>query len=91
MIFKFPKQVKSDLIGYETLVKLYYTFFSQNLVFSELVLDFCQTTFFDANLCAVLGAILSKVSENNNTVKFINLPSSVHNIFTRNHFLSNLG
>ena len=91
MVFKFPKQVKSDLIGYETLVRLYYSFFSQNLAFSKLTLDFCQTTFFDANLCAVLGAILSKVSENNNTVTFINLHSSIDNIFTRNHFLSNFG
>lgn len=91
MVFKFPRQVKSDLIGYETLVKLYYSFFSQNFVFSELTLDFCETTFFEANLCAVLGAILSKVSENNNIVKFINLRPKIEEIFTRNHFLSNFG
>ncbi len=91
MIFSFPKEVKSNYGGYETLVRLYYTFFSQNSEFSELKLDFKDTYFFDANLCAVLGAILSKVNENNNTIIFLNLKPKVESIFTRNHFLSYFG
>ena len=91
MIFSFPKEVKSNYGGYATLVRLYYSFFSQNSEFSELKLDFKDTYFFDANLCAVLGAILSKVSENNNTITFLNLRPKVESIFTRNHFLSYFG
>ena len=91
MIFSFPKEVKSNYGGYETLVRLYYTFFSQNSEFSELKLDFKDTYFFDANLCAVLGAILSKENENNNTIIFLNLKPKVESIFTRNHFLSYFG
>lgn len=91
MIFLFPKEVKSNYGGYATLVRLYYSFFSQNSEFSELKLDFRDTYFFEANLCAVLGAILSKVSENNNTIIFLNLKPKVESIFTRNHFLSYFG
>jgi len=91
MIFEFPREVKSNFGGYETLVKLYYLFFSQNHEFTELVLDFKNTNFFDANLCAVLGAILSKVTEHNNSIRFVNIRHGIQNIFTRNHFLSYFG
>ncbi len=56
----------------------------------EITLDFKKTTWFDANLCAILGAILSKVTETN-SVKFVHLNDSVKEIFERNGFLAHFG
>lgn len=89
MVFKLPTKIKSDNKGYKTFVRLSYQ--SRNLESSELILDFSKTGWFEANLCAVLGAILSNVSEKRNKIKFVSLKPSIKDILTKNHFLSFFG
>lgn len=89
MNVEFPRRLSSDFEGYSFLVDLYQQ--TKNLEFSTLILDFSYTTWFEANLCAALGAILNHVQDNLNTVELINLQPAQHDIFCRNHFLASFG
>ena len=89
MIYKFPTEIKSNYNGYETFVDLYHKI--KDYSFSKIYLDFDLTTWFDANLCAVMGAILARVTENVNEIYFQGLSESLEDLFKRNHFLSHFG
>jgi len=81
-----PGKLTSTESGYGFFVKLYDC--TADLENDRLILDFKRNTWFEANLCAALGAILSKVQENINEIHFINIDPTVQQILTRNHFLS---
>ncbi|MCY4613238.1 MAG: hypothetical protein OXB94_06435 [Nitrospira sp.] len=49
------------------------------------------TSWFDADMCAAIGALLYNLGENLNTVKLVNLPPSVEKILSKNGFLSHYG
>lgn len=87
--FKFPQVIKSNFEGYPPLLDLYH--FSKKMIFDELVLDFSDTSWFDANLLAVLGSILNRAQSDLNDVRLVNLQPQVEKIFSKNHFLSNFG
>ena len=61
---------------------------SRNLSFDTILLDFEGTTWFEANLSAALGAILSRASRNLNEIKFENMPPLVLSILEKNGFMS---
>lgn len=89
MQFKFPQSIRSDFVGYATLVDL-----SNNISdidFDDITLDFNRTTWFEANLTAVLGAILSNAQGNFNDIKFIGISEKITSLLSRNHFLSHFG
>jgi len=88
MKIKIPKNVNSDFEGYSAMIEIYHQ--TEKADFSEVEIDFSQNNWFDANLVAVLGAILSKVSTRNN-VKLTNFNTRVGQLFERNHFLSYFG
>ncbi|MBN2745688.1 MAG: hypothetical protein JXR34_03095 [Bacteroidales bacterium] len=52
-------------------------------------MDFSKNIWFEANLCAVLGAIINEAQANLNQVNLINLQSKQKEIFSKNHFLAN--
>ncbi len=82
-------QIQSDFQGFECLIGL-----GQNLhelTYTQISLDMRQVTWFDANMCAPLGAILYQASRRLNTVRFVRLSSSVQKILSKNGFLSNYG
>ena len=54
-------------------------------------MDMGETTWFDADMCAALGAILYRLSENMNTVKLKNIRPDVEKILSKNGFLSYYG
>jgi hypothetical protein len=56
-----------------------------------ITLDMASVGWFDANMCAPLGALLSKASRNLNSVTVENAPSSVKQILSKNGFLGNYG
>ena len=59
--------------------------------FDNVTIDFCKNTWFEANLSAVLGAILSNLQDDLNTVALINFSEKVEDILTRNNFLNHFG
>ncbi len=88
-VFKIPGNVNSDFKGYSFLSKLHYEL--EQIAFEEIDLDFSKNTWFEANLCAALGAIINKANSNFNNISIINLKQKQKNIFSRNHFLAAFG
>lgn len=87
--FKFPKEIKSQYEGFKPFIELYQVV--KPMAFEQLVLDFSETTWFDANLLAILGSILNKAQNNLNNVSIKNLQPQVAKIFSKHNFLSNFG
>lgn len=80
-----PPNIKSNFDGYNYLSSLYKELinkYNENIVF-----DFNQVRFIEANLCAFLGSIFEALEQNNNTIKIININSNVSNILRKNNFL----
>lgn len=89
IVIKIPPKVCSDYEGFSFLVKLIN--YCNKLYFNEIILDFEENTWFEANLTAVLGAILDKTRNNINNVKIINLTNRVEESLRKNNFLSSYG
>jgi len=86
LIYKFRKDIESDFEGYQELIDFYHQ--TEKVFFDEVVVDFSNVFWFEANLCAVLGAILVELKSKLNNIKFIRLNDKIKNIFLRNDFLS---
>lgn len=82
-------KVCSDFKGYSFLIELHNSL--KDIKFETIILNFSDTTWFEANLCAVLGAIITDIQNNINNVKLINLQPNIEDIFSRNHFLASFG
>jgi hypothetical protein len=61
------------------------------LFFEDIEINMSKVSWFDANMCAPLGAILYKAGRNANTVSIANVQSQVESILSKNGFLSNYG
>jgi hypothetical protein len=81
--------IRSDYEGFTQLVQLSDQL--KDVLFENIDIDMSRVAWFDANMCAPLGAILYKVSRNFNTVTISNLPRKVESILSKNGFLSNYG
>lgn len=84
-----PKKVCGDYNGYNYLAELNHKL--SRFEFQEIFLDFALNSWFEANLCAALGAIINQADENFNQISLINLPPRQESIFSRNHFLASFG
>ena len=82
----FPDRVCSDFEGYSFLLELESNV--QSKFKTEIVLDFSRTIWFEANLCAVLGAIINNTQIRLNNVLFTNINNRIQDVFLRNHFLA---
>jgi len=89
MRFELPAHVCSDFDGYSFFAGLDAA--TLELDFSKLILDFRNNVWFEANLCAVLGALLNKIQGNFNNVLIENIPLRQQDILSRNHFLATFG
>lgn len=82
------RNVKPDADGYQKLIDFYLEF--KDLFWEDFELSF--ESWFSANLCAPLGAILDKIKVDKlSDVLLINMPQSIQHIFQRNEFLSYYG
>lgn len=88
MIFEFPTHIRSSFIGYSILVDLFHL--TRRLHNDHLILIFKNTVWFEANLCAGLGAILTKVESQNNTIEFKG-HTNIQSILSKNGFLAKFG
>ncbi len=89
MRFQFPKSIESNFEGYNALMDFYDKI--KDLAFDEIILDFSNTRWLEANLIAILGAILNKAQSNPNNVRIENLSKEIESLLSRNHFLSHFG
>jgi hypothetical protein len=81
--------VESNFQGFSRLIHLAEE--TAGLSYTNITLDFRSASWFDANMCAPLGALLYRISRKLNTVNIVNIPAHVERILLKNSFLSNYG
>ncbi len=86
MTIYFPSRTCSDFTGYSKLIVLHQQL--NNTDDSNIVLDFTNVTWLEANLSALLGAILSFHRKTGKTFSIEGLRDDHSNLFSRNRFLS---
>ena len=84
-----PRQVSTDPAGFEALAGLHGA--TRRLFGELLTLDLTHLRFFDANMCAPLGAVLALVADRFNAVRVVNIVAPVEQIFRKNRFLVRYG
>jgi hypothetical protein len=82
-------EIRHDLPGFQSLVSLETE--TKDCIFDEIDIDMIATSWFDADMCAAFGAILYRLGENLNTIRLINVCTSVEKILSKNGFLSHYG
>lgn len=89
MIHQFVGRIENNLNGLSALAQLEES--TRGLFLDELKIDFSSANWFEANLCAALGAVLQRTSANLNNVALENMPNGIESIFRKNGFLSHFG
>ena len=79
--------IEHNQVGFEALVNLYAQ--SQDLFFESVEIEL--TGWFDADMCAALGAILYRLGKNANSIRLDVRRSEVEKILAKNGFLSHYG
>jgi len=63
----------------------------KDVLFEDIIFDFSNTTWFEANLCAIMGAIINSFQDNINNVVFENINKKIEDVLNKNHFLASFG
>lgn len=85
MEISLPNNIRSNIDGYQALINI----FNKCKVLNNTTVYFncIYLTFFEANLCALLGCIIEKLHSNNCRVEFIEVKDNVKTIMLKNGFL----
>ena len=81
--------VKTDFAGYNFIASVYNEILAKKE--DTILLDFAQSKHFDANLAAVLGPILDKLTDRGYHIWITNInlaAAGVRRTLTRNHFFT---
>ncbi len=89
MRVQIPTKIYSNFIGFKYFINIFHKV--ENIDFEDVVFDFSDCEWFDANLCAVLGAIINHVTYNINNIELANLSQDLDSVFTKNEFLKHFG
>jgi len=89
MRFALPQLIRHDYEGFEALTRLYAQ--AKDYHLENIEIDLERTRWFDADMCAVFGAILYSLGDNLNTVALVNVLPDVERILSKNGFLSHYG
>jgi signal transduction histidine kinase len=81
--------IDHDYAGFEALVRLHAQI--GDTMVGDIVIDMSSCYWFDADMCAALGAILYRASDSFNTVELRDLQPRVESILSKNGFLSSYG
>lgn len=81
--------IRTNSEGFERLAQLNSEF--KGLVFEIVDLDFSNCGWFDANMCAPLGAILALLADELNSVKLSETKPQIQRILSKNSFLTHYG
>lgn len=88
MRFTLPT-IRHNQAGFAALVQL--SSKAEKCLFDDVDLDMGGTTWFDADMCASLGAVLYRLGQNLNTIRLSNIQSDVEAALSKNGFLSHYG
>jgi hypothetical protein len=82
-----PQNIRTDYNGYLEFVRLYHNL--KEYENADIIIDFSCVKWFEANLCAILGAIEAILKAKNVNVTYENLSPGINNILCRNGFIGN--
>jgi hypothetical protein len=85
MKFLFPQKVMSNQAGYQSLTDLFVLVYDNEK--TEIILDFGDNMWFEANLSAILGAILTFGQEKLIQFSFTKMTRELRDLLERNGFL----
>lgn len=90
-IINVPRQVENNLNGLSFLNDVFFEMSRGDN--NGVILDFKKTRWFEANLTAILGTVITKSRMNNKKLRIKNISKSIYNVFAKNGFLEyyNLG
>ena len=88
MRYVLPQQIRHDYAGFEALTRLHAQ--AKDYILEEIEIDMGTTTWLDADMCAVFGAILYSLGDNLNTVNLVNIQPDVERILSKNGFLTHV-
>ena len=88
MIHYLPS-ISNDRAGFEALAALARD--AGSLEFDRLEVDFSRCSFFAANMASALGALLSRIELDFNSVEIVNVRDQVASILQKNEFLTEYG
>jgi len=81
--------IRHDRAGFEALVRL--SAETEGHYLSRIEIDMSQADWFDADMCALFGAILYRLGDRLNTIQLEKIRPSIAQILSKNGFLSNYG
>ena len=87
--YYFPNKIISTIEGYELLLRFHEDL--AHLRNSNIVISFKNVSWIEANLVAILGAIIEDLEQKGNIIKIIDRVKSANDILIRNEFLTNYG
>lgn len=88
-VFYLNKVLYTNLEGYNSLAKLFDQIKQSNE--TKISISFSRTTWFEANLCAVLGAMIRILEDDYGfSIKLVSIPTAIQSILTRNGFIGNI-
>lgn len=79
--------IRNDFESYRQIVELYNKY--RDAMFETI--DVSINYWFSANMVAALGAVVNLLQSNLNTIRFVNMDSSIETILQKNGFLSHYG
>lgn len=82
-------EIRHDKKGFEALLSLHKQ--TKDCWLDDVEIDMSQTSWFDADMSATLGALLYRLSSELNGVNLINIPANVEKALSKNGFLSHYG
>ena len=88
MEFLLPS-IRHDFTGFNALANLCQQ--TKHCSFEDIKIDLQSADWFDADMCAVLGAICHRLSEEVNNVSLLNLSPKISGVLSRNGFLRHFG
>lgn len=89
MIITIPNDIKSEFEGYDYIITWINKY--QGVKNTEIIFDFGRVTFFEANLCALIGTIFEMLESKNNVISLQNINPQVETILRKNEFLLPFG
>lgn len=87
--FQFPSRVENNYEGYSKIVELFEA--TKDCDVDDIDLDFSSTSWFEANMSAGIGAVLTNLKDKLCDVHLLNFQPPVEKILKKNHFLSAFG
>ena len=89
MKFTFPTSIRHDPAGFAELARFYAE--TRHCILDDIEIDMHRTSWFDADMCAVLGAIFYRLSDDLNSIEWVDLDPKVESALSRNGFISRYG